>query len=254
MCKPPRQLILLNSRDRISGSIQAGTYNTAVVTDLVSQVRLENFVILNAFLTINASNNTFTVTETVVGADTFSITPGTYDTAQFVAEISALLAGSGVLANIYTVTISATDLSLTLTASGGALDTFALSWGTAGYVMGWGTSPTATAAALTHTSPFAVQLGNLNKLLIRLAAPSGGDMVWSSSNATASFVVDINVNFGSYFSYVPQIDNINVAVYPQPVNVRQIKIELFDAATGGLVDPRGCEFQIELAFWVDCGK
>ena len=254
MCKAPAQLVLLNSRDRVAGTIASATYSVAVCQTSVVQMRLENFVILNGFLAVTAANNVFTVTETVAGADTFAIPPGTYDTAQFTAEIASLLAGSGVLANAYTVAISPTTLALTITASGGALDTFALSWGSASYVMGFGSSAAPTAPALTVSSPFAVQLGNVNKLLIRVDTNQGGQMVWATNNATANFVVDIDVNFGSYFSYRPPVETFNVALFPQPVIPRRIRVDLIDAATGALVDPRGSEYQLELAFWPPCAS
>lgn len=250
MCKPPTQLVLINSQNRISGIISAGTFSLAVCQSTVSQIRLENFVILNSFFAINASNNTFAVEESLGPSDIISIPPGTYDIVQFASEISSLLAASGVLNNTYTVAVSPTSLELTITATGGALDPFRLNFGGgSSYVLGWGRNAAVTAYALSHTSPFSVQLGNINKLLIRLETNVGGTQVWATSSATANFVVDIDVNFGSYFSYTPSIETQNVSSFPQPIVPRYVKVELIDPITGALVDTRGSEWQMELALW-----
>jgi len=252
MCKAPTQLVLINSRNRVSGTISSGTYSLTVCQNTIGKIRLENFVILNAFLAVTAANNTFTLTESLGPSAVITISPGTYDTTEFATEIAAQITAAVGLANTYTVSVSPTTLALTITASGGALDTFSLSWGLASAVMGYGPSAAATANALTHTSPFAVQLGNLNKLLIRLETNNGGQQLWSTANAVASFVVDINVNFGSYFSYTPSVETQNVALFPQPIVPKLVRIELIDAETGALVDTRGSEFQIELAMWAPC--
>lgn len=252
MCKAPTQLVLINSRNRVSGTISSGTFPITVCQSSIGKIRLENFVILNAFLAVTAANNTFTLTESLGPSAVITISPGTYDTTEFATEVAAQIAAAVGLANTYTVSVSPTTLALTITASGGALDPFSLSWGLAGAVMGYGSNPAPTVDALTQTSPFAVQLGNLNKLLIRLETNNGGQMLWATSNSVANFVVDIDVNFGSYFSYTPSVETQNVALYPQPIVPRQVRIELIDAETGALVDTRGSEYQIELAMWSPC--
>lgn len=254
MCRAPSQLLLFNSRDRIAGSISNATYRMVTPLVKIGRVRLENFVILNSFYAVTAANGNFTVTESLGPLATITIPPGTYDTVQFAAAVQAALNAAG-LGNTYTVSVSLTTLRLTLTASGGALDPFSLSWpaNSAQYPMGWGAGTAApTAFLLSHVSPFAVGLANLNKLLIRLNTQSGGGALWASSSVNANFAVDVDVDFGSVFSYRPPVETFNSQRFLPPIDSTSLSIELIDPVTGGRVDTNGQEYQLELALWAAC--
>jgi len=254
MCKAPTQLILVNSKDRISGTIEAGTFLLTMPMTRIGKIRLENFALLNSFYALTSTNNQFLVTETLGLSATITIPPGTYDTATFAAAIQAAMNAAG-LGNTYTAAVSQTNLILTITATGGALDTFSLSWPANGanYPMGWGlTTPAPTAAALSQTSPFTVGLSNLNKLLIRINTQSGGGSLWSTAAVNANFAVDVDVDFGSVFSYRPPVETFNCQKFSPPVDSRSLGVELIDASTGQRVNTNGQEWQLELALWPEC--
>ena len=254
MCRTPTQLLLLNSKDRQTGTINNATYKLGIPMVKISKARLENFTILNSFYAISATNGSFTVAESLGPTAVITIPPGTYDTVQFAAAIQAQLNAAG-LGNTYTVTVDPVTLKLEIEATG-ALDPFVLSWvsGTsASYPMGWGTTlPAPTAQLLTQTSPFTVGLTNLNKLLIRLTVNSAGGPLWCTSSANGNFLVDVDVNFGSVYSYVPQIETSNCTIFCPPVDSSVVGVELIDAKTGQRADTNGQEYQLELALWGFC--
>jgi hypothetical protein len=70
-----------------------------------------------ASTTIPTYNNTFEITETAVGSDSFIIPPGNYDGATLATEIQTLLNNSGVLTHNYTVTFDSNYLLFTISNS-----------------------------------------------------------------------------------------------------------------------------------------
>ena len=121
MCRTPTQLLLLNSKDRQTGTINNATYKLGIPMVKISKARLENFTILNSFYAISATNGSFTVAESLGPTAVITIPPGTYDTVQFAAAIQAQLNAAG-LGNTYTVTVDPVTLKLEIEATAGALD------------------------------------------------------------------------------------------------------------------------------------
>lgn len=243
--RPPFQLIVLSSQDRIAGTIADAVFRVPVLSS-ARRAQLVNFTIINNAYAITAGT-TFLVSE---GGPPVAITltPGSPNVVQLAADIQTQLNAAG-LAGAFTVAADLADLTLTITST----VPFFLSWpatGSASYAMGWGTVGTTTGVALSHTSPFTMAAVNPSKVVIAARwGTSGSGPVWTSANVGGTWVVDVDAPFGSVYQYRPMFAEEGV-VCLNGGDWSTIGLRLLDAASGGLYDTRGAEYQIAIAFWI----
>ena len=242
----PANILLLNSTDRVNGTTISDAVIRTIPIQNVCRCRLENFALLNAAFAIQ-SGSTFLVSEGGP-AVAVSLPAGTPDLFTFAAEVQTALNAAG-LAGTFTVTASATTLSLTISST----VAFSISWpasGSASPYLGWGTSPSPTGSALTHTSPGACALLNPNKVLITISFGSAViGRAWASCSAGATFIVDVSSAFGELFAYRPLLPDENLVPIPQRGEFSSVRVQLVDAASGLPYDTRLAEWQLQLALW-----
>ena len=236
---------MINSADRASGSINNCTFNTVTYKN-VTKVQLHNFAILNVVKQTSANNGNFIITE-AGPAVPFTIPPGTYDTLSLPTTLEALLNG-GSLTGTYTVTVNPVNLELTISST----VPFSLSFpatGGANYTLGYGYPvPPATGSALSHTSPFAVQLTNLNKIGIQIRNSTIPTIGTSSAYCSFHFIVDNYPNYGSVLLYRPFFAAENLVVSNNRFLIGgQMNVQLVDLSTGLPLQTNGAEWQAVFA-------
>jgi len=245
VARPPFQLVVLSSQDRIAGSISDAVFRVPIISG-ASRAQLMNFTVLNNAYAVTAGT-TFLVSEGGP-AVTVTLTPGSPNVVQLAADVQAKLNAAG-LAGVFTLTANLASLTLTIAST----VPFSLSWpptGSASYALGWGTVGTATGLALSHTSPFTMAAVNPSKVIIAARwGTSGSGPVWSSANVGGTWLVDVDSPFGSVYVYRPTFAQEGVVCLSQG-DWSTIGLRLLDAAVGGVYDTKGAEYQIAIAFWL----
>ena len=220
--------IHIDSRDRSSGT------NTDFETDLRPELQgmtlgLKTAQIPFSFYIFNATNNIVDFSEGG-GALTATITPGTYSSATFVAELKTRLDGAGALT--YTVTVSGTTGLVTIAATGA----FELLWGTGvnaatspATLLGFAAADLTLAATYTSTG-VAMLTGADGNVFIRLQGVTSGAPRGAFSYQKPSAIASTPLGSSNVFAVVP------IDVAPFEVIVYAPEVTMFKLAAGAQID------------------
>ncbi len=145
--------IYINSSGRDLGGTDEDftiTKNSTVFSKTPVAAKLVGVSIPYTWNNITADNNTFTITETAVGTDTFAIPPGNYDGAALATEVQSLINGSGVLTSTFTVSFANSIFTIS-----SSLNTFQISFalsGSAATLLGFSPNTSNPGAPATSVS------------------------------------------------------------------------------------------------------
>lgn len=232
--------ILLDSNQAIDnvGIANSLTYNIGNPKTKIRRLQLGNFSTCNVFYNITSANNTLIIDE---GSPTDITVPvGTYDVVSFSAALQTALNSAG-LGGVFTVSISNVNLRLTITSTAPYTLSFPNTSVGIWLNMGFGrVRPAAQGPQSTLTSPYPVQLINVNKIGIQLLNINVAPIITSTSNGPCChFIVDNNVPFGSQLIYIPQTETDNT-IDSQFSNSfilsKNLKVLIYDLQTGQLLD------------------
>jgi hypothetical protein len=199
----------------------------------------------NLWFVINTTNNTFTNTQTSTGANTITLTPGTYTASSFTTMLQTALGapGGGVT---YTASISNTTAQLTITVSAGDF-TISGMVNTLQHVFGVRTSSFSSTSS-TWVSPYGVQLAGFQIMYLQTVNfPTPG---LAAGLQNILMPIQVSESFGGTILYINQSQqsvNFYVQKYnSSPQNMSTISLNLLDQY-GNLLDP-GDEWQLSLQF------
>jgi len=181
-----RRTIYINSSDRDLGGTDQDftiTKDSTVFSKTPISAKLACVSIPYTWNNVTSSNNMFTITETAVGSDTFSIPPGNYEGSALATALQSIINASGVLTSNFTVIFDSTSMSFTIN---NALNTFQIVFtaiGSAAELLGF--SPDTSnpgSAANTVSSTGMVKLLPDYEIFVcsdLVAGSDNGVMVWS---------------------------------------------------------------------------
>lgn len=179
-----QRVIYVNSGARDVGGTDADftvTRNTVEFSGVPISAKLATVSIPYTWDNVTTSNNTFTITETAVGTDSFVIPPGNYDGDSLATEIQSLLNTSGVLTPTFTVVFDATSSAFTISTS---VNTFQITFtmiGSAATLMGFAPGSSSAVAASTTSTGGAALLPDYEVFVCSdlVAGSDNGVMLWS---------------------------------------------------------------------------
>ena len=210
------------------------TLLTAVIPNTMYTFRNDQFVVNNNFDFIDST-----------GAVTAVITPGSYNTAQFITEFTAQLVA--VSPDTYTITYNPTTLKLTITSSSALFQILGFTGVNFGHnILPYiGFNQVDTTAGAVQVAPNAINLGSPKEIFIK-CANFQTPIHDSTNNFTAMFQVSLQSSFGN-IEFFEQFNRHETSIKVEQRTMNTIYLQLVDE-NGDLVLLNGAEWSVLLRF------
>jgi hypothetical protein len=196
----------------------------------VSRITLLDAIIPNTFYTFRNDaylvNNNFDFIDSSGTEKTAIITPGTYDSAQFITEFTADL--MAVSPDTYTVTLDPTNLILTITSNSALFRILGATGNNVGHNILYfiGFNNVDTTAGTTQIAPNVINLGSPREIFIK-CANFQTPIHDTNNNFVALFQIGLNVPFGNIV-YYEQFDRHESGVNIEQRTLNSLFLELVD--------------------------
>lgn len=238
------QDILIDSRDRNSGSSENFKLNLPFSLTNVKTIELLSVMIPNTLYNITSANNKFKFSENgTTFNDTFNA--GSYDINTLVSEIQLTLNALGT--NTYTVSFDSTTLKLKIARATGTLP-FSIVVASDTFTDLLGFPATTAEDNANKTGSNIVQLNNFYS--IGILVNQFNNKIRTSSNKNFSFVVNANVNSGSIIS---DLEECVLTTEPSQQSFQQLDVQLdFTYKNSSAFSLNGANWQMLLRFHYDC--
>lgn len=231
-------LLYINSSSRSNPNSPSTLFNVQLgLTPLhISRITLLSACIPNTLFAFRndkyVTNNNFDFMDSV-GIKTAVITPGTYDSASFITELTSQL--TAVSPDTYTVTYNNTTLRFTITSSSAAFQILGASGpnplNNALYLIGYNKLVDTTAGAV-QVAPNPSNIQGPKVLFIKIG--NFQTQIHTTTNAfTALFQINLTSGFGE-IEYYEQFNRHETAISVEQRSLNQLDVELVDD-TGKLV-------------------
>lgn len=218
------KMLLIDSRDRVTGTTDAFTINLVEGLKQVKGIRLEQFVGANTFYTIRSNYNT-QIPFYDSGAATATLTPGIYTATSLVAAVATAMTAASPASATYTGSYSTVTLLATFTISTGTFYfRFAPSVSTQIPLRELGFTATNGTAASSQTGISVVQCDLPLNIGIQISAlPTIIARTDSSGNAV-TFTVPITVNSGGI--YYTDLDGSQINKWDNPLDIQTFSVSI----------------------------